>query len=143
MGWKETMLNKYLLILLLGITIPCVAMASSASKAQKSLDPNLVSYQLAIRWSDFEAALSSLDPEIELEEDYSEKVEAYYKDFQIVSYNVKSASWPQEMVYQQRVEIAVVTLDTQIVRKIIDKQIWRYDAVAKRWWLTTGLPKLD
>lgn len=137
------MLNKYLLILLLGMTIPGFAMASSASKAQKSLDASLTSYQLAIRWSDFEAALSSLDPEIILEDDYSEHMEAYYKNFQIVSYNVKSVAWPQEMLYQQRVEIGFIALDTQVEQKIIDKQIWRYDAVAKRWWLTTGLPKLD
>jgi hypothetical protein len=29
------------------------------------------------------------------------------------------------------------------VRTIIDRQVWRYDEVARTWWLTTGLPDLD
>lgn len=143
MIWKETMLKKYLLLFILVLVFPSYGSASSASKAQKKIDANLMSYQLAVRWNDFEAALSSLDPEIPHEEDFSEVVEAYYKDYQIVSYNLKSVSWPSETVYQQRVEIGYVELNTQIVQKIVDKQTWRYDEVAKRWWLTTGLPKLD
>jgi hypothetical protein len=143
MIWEETMLKKYLQLFILVLVFPSYSSASSASKAQKSLDPNLVSYQLAIRWNDFEAALSSLDPEIQHEEDFSENIEAYYKDYQIVSYNLKSVAWPSATIYQQRVEIGYVELNTQIVQKIVDKQTWRYDEVAKRWWLTTGLPKLD
>lgn len=139
----EIMLKKYFLLFILVLAYPSYSIASSASKAQKKIDANLVSYQLAVRWNDFEAALSSLDPEIPQEEDFSEKVEAYYKDYQIVSYNLKSVAWPSDTIYQQRVEIGYVELNTQIVQKIVDKQTWRYDEVAKRWWLTTGLPKLD
>ena len=143
MIWKETMLKKYLLLFILVLVFPSYSNASSASKAQKSLDANLMSYQLAVRWNDFEAAQSSLDPQIPREEDFTENAEAYYKEYQIVSYNLKSVSWPSATIYQQRVEIGYVELNTQIVQKIVDKQTWRYDEVAKRWWLTTGLPKLD
>ncbi|MBP7370981.1 MAG: hypothetical protein KA902_06020 [Arenimonas sp.] len=137
------MLKKYLLLFILCVAIPCMAWASSASKAQKVLDASLTSYQLAIRWNDFEAAISSLDPEIKVEDDFSEHVEATFKEFQIVSYNVKSAAWPQTNVYQQRVAIEIIDINTQVVKTIIDKQTWRYDELAKRWWLTSGLPKLD
>jgi len=34
----------------------------------------------------------------------------------------------------------VVNRNTQSERSFTDKQTWRWDAVAKRWWLMTGLP---
>jgi hypothetical protein len=143
MIWKATMLKKYLLLLMLCMLNPGYANASSASKAQKVLDANLISYQLAVRWNDFEAAIGSLDPAIITEEGYSENIEAEFKNYQITGYNLKSVAWPDALTYMQRVEIRYIDINTQIEKSVVDKQSWRYDAVAKRWWLTSGLPKLE
>ncbi len=42
----------------------------------------------------------------------------------------------------QTVEIRFVNRHTQAEHSIIDRQIWRWDAKAERWWLTTGLPDI-
>ena len=49
----------------------------------------------------------------------------------------------EDLIYTQRVELRIVDQDTQAERTKTDRQSWRYDAAAKRWWLTSGLPKLD
>lgn len=143
MIWEATMLKKYLLLLMLCLLVPSQINASSASKAQKALDANLVSYQLAIRWSDFEAAIGSLDPAIQMEEGFSENIELQFKNYQVTGYTLKSIAWPDAFSYMQRVEIRYIEIDTQVEKSIVDKQRWRYDAVAKRWWLISGLPKLE
>lgn len=137
------MWKKYILLLMLCLMIPGFAAASKASKAQKLLDANLTSYQLAIRWNDFEAAIGSLDPTIIREEGFSENIEAQFKNYQITGYNLKSATWPDPNTYMQRVEIRYIDINTQVERIFVDKQSWRYDAVSKRWWLISGLPRLD
>jgi outer membrane lipoprotein-sorting protein len=143
MVWKATMLKKYLLLMMLCLIVSGQTKASSASKAQKALDANLISYQLAIRWNDFEAAIGSLDPTIIREEGYSENIEAQFKNYQITGYTLKSATWPDALSYMQRVEIRYIEINTQIEKTVVDKQSWRYDAVAKRWWLISDLPKLE
>jgi hypothetical protein len=143
MIWKATMLKKFSLLLLLCLFFPALATASKASRMQKVLDASLNSYALAIRWSDFEAALSSLDPTIVREENFSENVEARFKDIQITGYNLKSAAWQDTQTYLQRVEIRYIDVNTQVEITVTDKQSWRYDATAKRWWLVSDLPKLD
>ena len=143
MIWKATMLKKYFPVLLFCLFFPVLATASKASKAQKLLDGSLDSYALAIRWSDFEAALSNLDPTVLREDNFVEVVENRFKDIQVTSYNVKSAVWPNEQSFIQRVEIRFIDINTQVELSVIDKQSWRYDAVAKRWWLVSGLPELD
>jgi hypothetical protein len=103
----------------------------------------LKTYELAVRWNDFDAASDSLDPLTLQSEPFSEQDEAYYKVFQITGYTPKSSSMTEDMVYTQRVELRIVDRDTQVERIKTDRQSWRYDAAAKRWWLTSGLPKLD
>lgn len=143
MIWKATMHKKYFLLLLFCLFFPVLATASKASKMQKQLNANLHSYALAIRWNDFDAALSNLDPTVLREDNYLEVIENRFKNIQITNYNLKSAAWPDEQSYMQRVEIRFIDVNSQVEVTVIDKQSWRYDAVAKRWWLVSGLPVLD
>jgi hypothetical protein len=136
------MFNKALFLALLLVAMP-VASKSNA-KADKALQDSLKSYELAVRWNDFEAASSSLDPlTVEAGESFSNEDETYYKGFQVSGYRVKAAMLIDPQTFGQRVELRVIEQDTQIERLVIDRQRWRYDPESKRWWLTTGLPKLD
>ena len=143
MIWKATMYKKYFLLLLFCLLFPVLTTASKASKAQKLLDANLTSYALAIRWSDFDAALSNLDPTVQREDNYLDIIENRFKDIQITNYILKSVVWPDEQTYMQRVEIRFIDVNTQVEVSMIDKQSWRYDPVAKRWWLVSGLPMIE
>ena len=106
-------------------------------------DQALYSYVSAVRWSDFNAALAFVDPETLRTRPMTDLESERYKQFQVAGYEVKSASEPGEGLYEQVVELRLVNKNTQVERIITDRQQWRWDAQAKRWWLVSGLPDLD
>ncbi len=106
-------------------------------------DQALYSYVSAVRWSDFNAALAFVDPETLRTRPMTDLESERYKQFQVAGYEVKSASEPGEGRYEQVVELRLVNKNTQVERIITDRQQWRWDAQAKRWWLASGLPDLD
>lgn len=137
------MFNKALFLTLALALMPSAVAAKTTSSMEKKLQASLKTYELAVRWNDFDAAAESLDPLTLQGEPFSEQDEAYYGVFQITGYMTKSSSMAEDMVYTQRVELRIVDRDTQVERIKTDRQSWRYDAATKRWWLTSGLPKLD
>jgi hypothetical protein len=40
------------------------------------------------------------------------------------------------------VEIRVINRNTQAERTVRVREVWRWDAKAKQWWLASGLPDL-
>ena len=114
-----------------------------ADKADKALQASLKLYAQAVRWNDFAAAAESLDPALRAPEGFSEADETYYKRFQISGYSLKSGNRTGPAEYSQRVELRIIDVASQTERVKTDRQTWRYDAAAKRWWLTSGLPRLD
>jgi hypothetical protein len=137
------MFNKALFLTLALAVMPAAVAAKTTSSMERKLQDSLKIYELAVRWNDFDAASASLDPLTLHGEPFSEQDEAYYKVFQITGYTTKSSSMTEDLVYTQRVELRIVDRDTQVERTKTDRQSWRYDAAAKRWWLTSGLPNLD
>jgi hypothetical protein len=118
-------------------------LAGGSNKNDKALEAALKIYGNAVRWNDFEKARESVDPLLRPPGDFSDADEAYYKQFQVSGYLLKSADRPDPQTYSQRVELRIIDVASQTERTQTDRQTWRYDAVAKRWWLTSGLPKLD
>ena len=137
------MFNKALILALALVLLPAPIAAKSTWRSEKALQENLRDYGLAVRWNDFEAAADALDPTLVQGERFSEQQEEYYKAFQISGYQLKSSAMLDPLTYSQRVELRIIDRDTQTERIKTDRQNWRYDAQAKRWWLTSGLPKLD
>lgn len=137
------MFNKAIFLALALAVMPAAVASKTSTSMEKKLQASLKTYELAVRWNDFEAAAEALDPLTQQGELFSEQDEAYYKGFQITGYMLKSASMGEDLIYTQRVELRIVDQDTQAERTKTDRQSWRYDAAAKRWWLTSGLPKLD
>jgi hypothetical protein len=135
---------KKALFMLLALTALSMRLdAKDVSKPEKMLQDNLRQYALAVRWNDFESAAAFLDPRVLADARFSEQMEAYYKNFEMSGYALKSAAMTDPTHYVQRVELRVIDRDTQVERVKVDKQDWRYDALSKRWWLASGLPKLD
>jgi hypothetical protein len=134
---------KNAIALALCLSVLSGATQARSSKVDKTLDANLRAYALAVRWNDFNAASTFIDPELRTPEGFTEADENYYKRFQISGYALKSAMRPDAQTYNQRVELRIIDVDYQTERTLTDRQSWRYDATTKRWWLTSGLPKLD
>ena len=129
---------------LLAATLVLVLLAACASAGQRSpRDQVLYDYVSAVRWSDFDAAARFLDPMLLAREPLTDLERERYRQFQVSGYEVKSASEPAEGEYRQVVEIRLVNRHTQVEKVLTDRQQWRWDPEAKRWWLASGLPDLD
>jgi hypothetical protein len=107
-------------LLLLALVTACGSMGAKRNPR----DDMLYLYVSAIRWSDFDKAVAFIDPKVS-------------------GYDVRTGREPAEGEYEQVVEIRFVNRHTQVEKIVTDHQHWRYDPEAKRWWLTTGLPRLD
>lgn len=137
------MFTKALFAALMLALLPVPVLAAGSSKNDKALEAALKVYANAVRWNDFEKARESVDPLVRPPGGFSEADESYYKQFQVSGYLMKSAERSDPQTYSQRVELRIIDVASQTERTKTDRQTWRYDPAAKRWWLTSGLPKLD
>lgn len=120
-----------------------LAACAGAGGRRSPLESALYEYVSAVRWSDFDAAHRFVDPALAAQRPYEGFVAERYKQFQVSGYEVKSRREAADGVFEQVVEIRVVNRNTQVEKIITDRQRWRWDADAGRWWLATGLPDLD
>lgn len=105
-------------------------------------DNTLYQYAGAIRWGHVDDAWTLVDPEYASRNPLTPLERERFEQIQVTSYQVKGAQQMSEQEFAQVVEIRIVNRHTLVERVIEDRQLWRWDAQAKRWWLTTGLPRL-
>ena len=119
---------------LLAVSCASVTEMKTMDKFEQSAD----SYELAIRWSDFDMASSFLkdqqDPEI------ASQIE-HLKQFKVTAYTVKrflpSADKSQVLIFAK---VQYFNKSGLIVKNIILRQLWEYDKEKESWFLTSGLP---
>ena len=126
---------------LTGILIAILLMGcSTAEKLYQDYEFGEIApvYEQAIRWSDFRIAngyrknAGSEDNPPDFEK---------LAQFRVTSYRVKErAELMDKYQIRQSVEISYYKADSFVEKKIIDHQIWEYDAEQRRWYLLTGLP---
>ncbi len=100
-------------------------------------------YSAAIRWGDFEGAWQLVDPEYREQHPLTDLELARYKQIQISAYRELASEVGENDIAMREIQVGVVNRHTQVEKIVTDHQHWRYDPEAKRWWLTTGLPRLD
>ena len=130
------------LLVLLSFLAVLPVQAKPSAKISKDLQTALTAYAKAVRWNEFQLASEMQDPRL-IVDGFTEEQEAYYAAFQVSGYRAKYSQWLDESNYSQRVEIMLIDTETQTQRSVTDRQTWHYDPEAKRWWLTSGLPRLD
>lgn len=130
---------KALLIAAASALLVSCATDKMRSKETLLID-TLRSYAATIRWGSVENAQAFIDPKVLAERPPSALELERFKQVQITGYNEQPALPAGEDEVRQIVEISLVNVNTQAARSVIDRQTWRYDEGAKRWWLMTGLP---
>ena len=128
---------KHLLCLCILLIIGCTNYQEK--KTMENFDTIARSYELSITWSEFDAAATHTKSEAAEDEmpDF-EKL----KMIQVSRYKVKKVALSEDKnQIVQIVEIQYFRKDQMIVQTLQDKQLWEYDDQAKRWLLTSGLPK--
>ncbi|HEX5756600.1 MAG TPA: hypothetical protein VFY12_09645 [Arenimonas sp.] len=132
----------FAVLALIVASLVLVGCPASKRSARGPLDQALYDYAGAIRWSDFEAAYTFVDPEVRAEQDLAHIEIERLKQFQTSDYQVKRVIGSVDDVYEQVVEIRLVNRHTQLERTVVERQRWRFDAEQKAWWLMTGLPRI-
>jgi hypothetical protein len=130
--------------LLLASLLAFAALSGCATQqhSRDLLRESLFQYEGAIRWSRFDAAANFLDPEQLERRPLSALDMQRYEQVQVTGYKVLGSTTPAEGELLQQVEIRVINRHTQTERTLVDAQRWRYDEEQRRWWLTSGLPRL-
>ena len=128
----------YLLTVLLLFTFLLSGCETIGEKKRTAkLENTLRAYESALRWSYFDLARNMALPK----KDALEKPIPNLENIRVTSYEVTQ---PPVMVDPdtavQMAEIRYVRKDSQVVREVRDRQIWRYDEENKRWGLDSEIP---
>ena len=107
------------------------------------LDAALFNYAGAIRFSDIERAYEFIDPKLRAEKPMSRLEWERFAQVQFTGYLVKGKEPAGQGEVRQLVEVRLINRHTQVERTLMVRELWRWDAEAKQWWLTTGLPDIS
>jgi hypothetical protein len=106
------------------------------------LDRTLYAYQSAIRWEGLDKAAEFLDPTERERLAPSALERQRFEQYQVSGYYAQGQEQADARQVLQIVEIRLINRHTQVERSVIDRQRWRWDSDAKRWWLVSGLPQI-
>lgn len=120
------------------------ACASTEIRSRQTLlDETLRSYAANVRWGRIEDAQAFIEPAWQAAHPPSAIDLARYRQVQVTGYNAQPPVAVSETEVRQMVTIDLVNVNTQAARSVVDRQVWKFDEPAKRWWLTTGLPDIS
>jgi len=127
---------RTLLFAILALLVAC----SSTHEQDKLLDSILDQYAATIRWGNVDEAVGFLAPDAAKPSTF--EIERL-KQLQIAGYREQPPIVITPTEIEQIVQLDFVNRHTQESRSTVERMRWRYDATAKRWWLVSGLPKLQ
>jgi hypothetical protein len=111
----------------------------SERKQSEALQEVLTSYEGVIRWGSVDQARRFLRPETEAEARYETLSATRVTHYEVVQ-------GPSIVDVNKAVQTAVIQfvfVDSQVVREVVDQQLWEYDPESERWYLTSPLPRLE
>ena len=117
-----------------------LAACSSTRDEDKLLDATLDQYAAAVRWGSIEDALGFLAPEAPRPSAF--EIERL-KQLQIAGYREQPPVQLSPTEVEQVAQIDFVNRHTQEGKSTIERFRWRFDAEAQRWWLVSGIAKLQ
>ena len=131
-------------LMLTGLLLASVAtMAADISRKQrKQLEEIQTSYGSTIRWGTMDEALGYLDPAQRKANPPTEFQLRRYSQLRVSSYRESTTAQLPDGTVERRVLVGVINNNTQSERTVGVVERWRWDAQAKRWWQTNGLPDL-
>ena len=133
----NTLNGFFILCLCVLIFSGCATLAEN--KRIEALDEAVNSYGTAIRWGYLDLAKRF----IKSPEDGQKETMQDLSGIRITSYEIMGKKLSgNKLEAQQVVEIQYYHTNNLIEKKIIDTQLWKYDANDKKWYLHSRLPDL-
>jgi hypothetical protein len=115
----------------------------AANQRSNALTDTLLAYANAVRWDGFPSAWQFVDPKLRKAHPLTALEQSRFQQVRVSDYDEGNGPVPNgQDTVTQVVKIGLINRNTQAERSIIDHQTWRYDPVAKRWWLESGLPDI-
>ncbi|GAB3345524.1 hypothetical protein [Marilutibacter aestuarii] len=115
--------------------------ASSLGPVNDSLQKRQYAWAGAIRWGDFEGAFGLVEPGVREQHPLTELELERYAQLQVSSYREIASTADLKGGFAARdIEIGIINRHTMAERTAQYREEWRYDAEAKQWWLTSGMP---
>lgn len=132
-------MKMFLLGLLLALSLGgCETMENANKKTKMDFDLKLYGHE--VRWGEIEALPSYLKPEMMEEQP---PVADEPGNIRVTGYEVLVSPHllgEEKNKAAQTVRINYIFRDRQVVRSLIDKQKWEYDAEAKKWYRANLIP---
>lgn len=125
----------------------CTLLSACATEKMRSketiLTDTLRTYAQTIRWGEFDQAIGFIDPKILAEHPLTSLEIERLKQVRVTGYDDAPVVPVNDDEVQQTVKLDLLNVNTQVARSVVDRQTWKYDAAAKRWWLVSGLPDIS
>ena len=125
----------------------CALLSACATEKMRSketiLTDTLRTYAQTIRWGEFDQAIGFIDPKILAEHPLTSLEIERLKQVRVTGYDDAPVVPVNDDEVQQTVKLDLLNVNTQVARSVVDRQTWKYDAAAKRWWLVSGLPDIS
>ncbi len=112
---------------------------ASTGKQMDTLQSAQIAWSAAIRWNDFDSAWQLVDPVYRDAHPRSELDMERYRQVQVTGYTDKSSQAGAETASRE-IEVSIVNRHNMAERTLRHTEQWRYEPVAKRWWIVDGLP---
>ena len=120
-----------------------LAACATTGTERNKLEMAQYAWSGAIRWGDFEGAVTLMDPKVREKLVLTSLELERYKQVQISAYrDLGSSSNLEAGTAVRDIEIGVINRHTQTERSVRYRETWRWDAEAKTWWVTSELPNL-
>lgn len=125
----------------------CALLSACATEKMRSketiLTDTLRTYAQTIRWGEFDQAIGFIDPKTLAEHPLTSLDIERLKQVRVTGYDDAPVVPVNDDEVQQTVKLDLLNVNTQVARSVVDRQTWKYDAAAKRWWLVSGLPDIS
>ncbi|HYN77836.1 MAG TPA: hypothetical protein VES73_08590 [Lamprocystis sp. (in: g-proteobacteria)] len=111
-------------------------------KRARGLQAATTGYHAALRWGYFETAYGYVHPD----QRTGKELPSVFKDLRVTEYDVVqplAGTGAGQTEATQTVTIDYLFEDRQVVKTVLDRQVWRYDPKLATWWLASGLPKFQ
>lgn len=137
---REPPMPHRLVLLALGVLLLAACAGGPGTRAE-ALDRALYDYSAAIRWNQFEVAAESIDPAVLARQPLTDFELERLRQNRITGYTVVASRPTADGGVVREVELRLVNVHTQVERVLRVRETWRWDADARRWWQTEGLPR--